>query len=111
MVDHLPPAPRVQGLEKEMKIKISIPNDYGSNQDYMDMLGDLYGSTDDEALIEMASQDNGERCYEELAFAAKSAGLKFHHGTDYGAVWQGSKAKCKEAIANLPGWARIESVE
>jgi hypothetical protein len=89
-----------------MEIKISIPNDYNSEDSYKAAVEDCYDG-DDEACI----SDEGQRLYEALADAASAAGLKFVEGTDFGAIWWGTPRQIKECRKLLPGWAYVGEVD
>ena len=67
--------------------KLSIPNDYDSEADY--------------AAMEEAGDD-----YENIAAAAKEAGLVYVAETDYGAEWKGTDDQFAACVAALPVWAK-----
>ncbi|MBK8871850.1 MAG: hypothetical protein IPN19_12680 [Elusimicrobia bacterium] len=83
-----------------MKIKISIPNDYNSDEDVKKAIDEIYHGD-----IEACESDEGRLIIEELAGIARGGGLEFVEETDYGAIWSGSKKKIKEVIDRLPRWA------
>lgn len=67
--------------------KISLPNDFQSADD-------------------CAAMDEAGESYEEIAIAAKGAGMKYVRDTDYGAVWSGSESQFLQCVENLPSWAK-----
>lgn len=83
-----------------MKIKISVPNDYGSHEDQKMAIDEIYDGD-----IETCASDEGRLIFDELANIAKSGGLQFIEISDYGAIWGGNKNKIKKVIKNLPKWA------
>ena len=89
-----------------MKIKISIPNDFGSDHDYASALAECYAG-DDEAC----ANDSGARMYEALAIVAKGAGLTFVRETDFGDDWEGTESQVAQAEKVLPCWAGVHHFE
>lgn len=85
-------------------VKISIPNDYGSEEDQAAAILDCYSGDQDAAL-----SDECRACYDALASSASAAGLKFNRGTDFGAEWSGTATQCAEVRRLAPPWAYISS--
>lgn len=83
-----------------MKIEISIPNDYGSNEAVKKAIDEIYHGD-----IEACESDEGRLIIEELAGIAKGGGLEFVEGTDYGAIWAGHRHKVSAVVDRLPTWA------
>ena len=83
-----------------MKIEISIPNDYGSDEDVKKAIDEIYHGD-----IEACESDEGRLIFDELGSIAESGGLKFIEVSEYGAIWSGSKKKIKEVVDHLPKWA------
>lgn len=69
-----------------MRIKISYPNDTGSDERFARAIDEC---VDEEGL------------WEAMASAAKSSGCRFVESTDYGAIWD-----CP-TMPPLPEWAGI----
>ncbi len=67
--------------------KLSLPNDYQSE-------------ADDAAMVSAGES------YEEIAIAAKGAGMKYIRDTDFGAEWGGTDDQFSECAKNLPEWAK-----
>lgn len=66
---------------------LSLPNDYDS-------------ADDDQKMVD------ANESYEEIAIAARGAGLRFFRDTDFGAEWIGTDAQFAECVKNLPMWAK-----
>ena len=82
-----------------MKLKISYPNDYGSDAAYAAMLADLgMDAREDSAQVE-------REAFEAMAFAAKAAGGTFVEATDFGAEWEFSAAPDAGAFPSWCSWA------
>lgn len=79
-----------------MRIKISYPNDCGS---------------EDAAVTAMTEYGSEDEILRALADSAIGAGLQFESATDYGAIWRGTPAQIGRAIAALPAWAAHYYVE
>lgn len=100
-----------------MRMRISEPNDCGSDEACQRAILDCYGfegaeSADDARAARAAAEaDLGEAIQECLADCAKAAGLQYVAPTDFGAVWEGSPAQCKRARKLLPAWAYISEEE
>lgn len=67
--------------------KLSLPNDYQYE--------------DDDAAMVAAGES-----YEEIAIAAKGAGLQYIRDTVFGAEWGGTDDQFAECVKNLPEWAK-----
>lgn len=87
-----------------MKIKISYPNDYGSEADYAKAVEDCCDG-------DAKSEGCEEALFEKMADSAKEAGLAFLSEADYGAIWEGTKSQCAKAEELLPDWASIGKFE
>lgn len=90
----------------QIKINISIPNDYNSESATDAAIAEYYGGNE-----EAASNDNCQQLFEALAAVAKGAGLTFSRSTDFGADWHGTKDQCSKARENLPNWASISDIK
>jgi hypothetical protein len=82
-------------------IKISIPNDYNSDEDWAAAVLDCYGDNPEAVDYDI----NDEAMRERMADCAMAAGLKFVESTDFGAVWRGTAAQIKACRSALPVWA------
>jgi len=88
-----------------MKIEISIPNDYGSDEDVKKAIDEIYHGD-----IEACESDEGRLIFDELSNIAKSAGLVYVGDSDHGAIWEGKSKSIKSAIKKLPRWAYFGEV-
>lgn len=87
-----------------MKIKISYPNDYGSEKYYAAAVEDCCGGDSE-------SEGCEESLFEAMAYAAKEAGLQFVAESDYGAIWEGTADQCAKAEQIIPSWATASEIE
>ena len=90
---------------KMMKIRISVPNDYGSDGDMSAAVQECYGGNH-----EAAQADECRECFDVLATKAKEAGLTFVESTDFGAEWTGTEAQCAAVREALPSWAYVSEI-
>jgi hypothetical protein len=67
--------------------KLSLPNDYGSEED--------------ESAMQAAGDD-----YMAIADAANAAGMKYLEDSTYGALWAGTDAQFAACVEALPAWAK-----
>lgn len=89
-----------------MKIKISIPNDYGSKERESMAIEELYDGD-----REACEGDQGRLFFDHLAEIAEDAGLKFFESTDFGNIWVGPKKAVEKAKTTLPAWAEFGEIE
>lgn len=87
-----------------MKIKISYPNDYGSDESYAAAVEDCCGGDSE-------SEGCEDSLFEAMADAAKESGLQFVRQTDFGAIWRGTADQCAKAKEMIPGWASTYDLE
>lgn len=88
------------------KIKISVPNDYGSREREEMAIAELYDGD-----REACEGDNGQLFFDRLSDIAEGAGLEIVESTDFGNIWIGTKEEIEKAKNDLPGWASISEVE
>ena len=67
--------------------KLSLPNDYGSEED--------------DAAMQAAGED-----YMTIADAARAAGMSYIEDTTYGALWAGTNDQFAACVEALPVWAK-----
>ena len=89
-----------------MKIKISVPNDYGSREIEDMAIEELYDG--DRKAAEL---DHGQALFNRLGDIAREAGLVDIENTDSGCIWEGSADAVKKAKNDLPEWASISDME
>jgi len=89
-----------------MKIKISVPNDYGGKEREDMAIEELYDGD-----REACENDGGRLIFERLGDIAREAGLVDIENTDLGCIWEGSTEAVKKAKNDLPEWASISDIE